>query len=85
MLLSGVNCDPQSSRMADQSSKESDAANSLPQRTIFVRNLPYNTTNKKLEDAFSEFGPIKQAFVVKDQGKLLLSIFCNTGKSKSIV
>merc|ERR1739838_1055054 len=38
-----------------------------PQKTIFVRNLPYSANNSTLEDAFSEYGPIKQAFVVKDK------------------
>ena len=41
-----------------------------PQKTLFIRNLPYSTSNKKLEETFSDFGPIKQAFVVKDKGEL---------------
>ena len=37
-------------------------------KTLFVRNLPYTATDKELEEAFSEFGPIKRSFVVKDKG-----------------
>ena len=39
--------------------------------TLFVRNLPYNATNKDLEDLFSEIGPVKTAFVIKDKGSVL--------------
>ncbi|XP_059150152.1 RNA-binding protein 28-like [Physella acuta] len=40
-------------------------------KTLFIRNLPYSTTNEKLEKVFSEIGPIKSSFVVsdKDSGK----------------
>ena len=37
-------------------------------KTLFVRNIPYSTTNDKLQEIFSEFGPIKSCFVVKDKG-----------------
>eukprot|EP00794_Sanderia_malayensis_P019156 gene19156-21076_t len=37
--------------------------------TLFVRNLPYNANDGKLEDIFSEYGPIKRCFVVKDRDK----------------
>ncbi|KAK3097152.1 hypothetical protein FSP39_006867 [Pinctada imbricata] len=36
--------------------------------TLFVRNLPLSTTNEKLENVFSDIGPIKQCFVVTDKG-----------------
>jgi len=39
-------------------------------KTLFVRNLPYSATNKQLEDLFSDIGPIKRCFVVKDKGKV---------------
>ena len=38
-------------------------------KTLFVRNLPYSTTNEDLENTFSEIGPIKTCFVVADRGK----------------
>lgn len=37
-------------------------------KTLFIRNLPYSTTNEKLEKVFSEIGPIKSSFVVSDKG-----------------
>ncbi|XP_072045384.1 LOW QUALITY PROTEIN: RNA-binding protein 28-like [Amphiura filiformis] len=36
--------------------------------TLFVRNLPYDATNEGLEEVFSEVGPIKSCFVVKERG-----------------
>jgi len=38
-------------------------------KTLFVRNLPYSTTNEQLEQLFSDFGPIKRCFVIKNKGK----------------
>ena len=57
-------------KMADDSvTNDSGKKDMEPQRkTLFVRNLPYTTTDKELEDAFSEYGPIKRSFVVKDKG-----------------
>ena len=37
-------------------------------KTLFVRGLPYNTTDAKLEDVFSDYGPIKTCFTVKNKG-----------------
>ncbi|KAL4232449.1 RNA-binding protein 28 [Mactra antiquata] len=37
-------------------------------KTIFVRNIPYSITKENLEDKFSDFGPIKQCFIVKEKG-----------------
>ncbi|RUS81801.1 hypothetical protein EGW08_010438 [Elysia chlorotica] len=36
-------------------------------KTLFVRNLPYTTTNETLEKVFSDIGPLKSCFVVKDK------------------
>ncbi|KAK3696107.1 hypothetical protein RRG08_061882 [Elysia crispata] len=36
-------------------------------KTLFVRNLPYTTTNESLEKIFSDVGPLKSCFVVKDK------------------
>eukprot|EP00058_Branchiostoma_floridae_P003821 XP_002589309.1 hypothetical protein BRAFLDRAFT_97369 [Branchiostoma floridae] len=46
--------------MADSEEKSS--------RTLFVRNLPYTTTKDKLEEIFSDAGPIKECFVVREPG-----------------
>ncbi|KAJ0029218.1 hypothetical protein NQD34_004215 [Periophthalmus magnuspinnatus] len=40
----------------------------MPAPTIFVRPLPTTATNERLGEIFSEIGPIKQCFVVKDKG-----------------
>jgi len=37
-------------------------------KTLFVRNLPYSATNEQLEELFSDIGPIKRCFVVKNKG-----------------
>ncbi|XP_053741219.1 RNA-binding protein 28 [Synchiropus splendidus] len=37
-------------------------------QTIFVRSLPQGATNERLEEIFSEIGPVKQCFVVKEKG-----------------
>ena len=42
----------------------------LSSTTLFVRNLPFSFDNKELENLFSEVGPVKRCFVVKDKGRL---------------
>ena len=37
-------------------------------RTLFVRNLPYGTSDKELESAFCECGLLKSCFTVKEKG-----------------
>lgn len=37
-------------------------------KTLFVRNLPFSITNEKFEALFSEVGPVRTCFVVKDKG-----------------
>ena len=41
----------------------------VPGQTLFVRNLPFSVTDEKLGEIFSETGPVKRAFVVKEKGK----------------
>ncbi len=45
-----------------------------PNRTLFVRNLPYDATNESLESIFSEIGPVKSAFVVAEKGILCKNV-----------
>ena len=39
------------------------------EKTLFVRGLDYSTTDTQLEEAFSDYGPIKTCFTVKDKGQ----------------
>ena len=45
-------------------------------KTVFARSLPYDTTDKQLEDTFSEYGPIKRCFVVRDRGIITILPQC---------
>ena len=40
-------------------------------KTLFVRNLPYSTTDEVLESVFSPYGELRRCFVVKEKGKKL--------------
>ncbi|XP_034032533.1 LOW QUALITY PROTEIN: RNA-binding protein 28 [Thalassophryne amazonica] len=40
----------------------------MPAQTLFVASLPVSASNQRLEEIFSEIGPVKQCFVVKDRG-----------------
>ena len=61
-----------SKNMANNSMARDAKKNSLEtqRKTLFVRNLPYTASDKVFEDAFSEYGPIKRSFVVKDKGNV---------------
>ena len=37
-------------------------------KTVFIRRLPYDLTDKALEDAVSHVGPVKSCFTVKERG-----------------
>lgn len=40
----------------------------MPAQTLFVGSLPNTATNERLTEIFSEIGPIKQCFVVREKG-----------------
>ncbi|KAM6937699.1 RNA-binding protein 28 [Xenentodon cancila] len=40
----------------------------MPAQTLYVGSLPQSATNDRLEEIFSEIGPIKQCFVVREKG-----------------
>ena len=37
-------------------------------KTLFVRHLPHDATIEQLESVFSECGPLKRCFIVKEKG-----------------
>lgn len=39
-----------------------------PRQTLFIRNLPFSVTEQRLEEVFSEIGPVKRCILVKDKG-----------------
>lgn len=44
----------------------------VSQKVLFVRNLPFSTTDQNLENIFSEVGPIKRCFVIRNKGEKLV-------------
>ena len=44
------------------------ATQSVSDKTLFVRNLPYGTSDKELEAVFCEYGELKSCFTVKEKG-----------------
>ncbi|KAK5867511.1 hypothetical protein PBY51_011993 [Eleginops maclovinus] len=40
----------------------------MPALTLFVGSLPASASNERLEEIFSEIGPVKSCFVVRDKG-----------------
>ncbi|KAM9854619.1 RNA-binding protein 28 [Aulostomus maculatus] len=40
----------------------------MPAQTLFVGSLPVSASNERLEEIFSEIGPVKQCFVVRNKG-----------------
>ena len=57
--------------MADDSNENSGTKDGsiVSQKVLFVRNLPFSTTDQDLENIFSNVGPIKRCFVIRDKGK----------------
>lgn len=42
----------------------------MPAQTLFVNGLPATASNERLAEIFSEIGPVKQCFVVRQKGEL---------------
>jgi len=56
----------------------------MPAQTIFVGSLPDSATNERLEEIFSEIGPVKQCFVVRDKGAVVTFIIFIVTKMNEI-
>ena len=44
-----------------------------PRRNLFVRNLPYSTSDDQLSAVFGKYGAIKSCFTVKEKGALQIA------------
>lgn len=55
----------------NEDSKVKDGS-AVSQKVLFVRNLPFSTKDQDLENIFSDVGPIKRSFVIRDKGKIKL-------------
>lgn len=53
-------------RRAASGSSEGGAVSEVSKTTLFIRNVPFDCENSEFEAFFSEFGPLKGCFVVKD-------------------
>ena len=43
-------------------------------KTVFIRRLPYDLTDKALEEAVTHIGPVKSCFTVKERGACSYSV-----------
>ena len=57
--------------------RKSEGERSEAGRTLFVRNLPYSTTDDQLASVFAEYGAVKTCFTIKDKGVYTTEIFSN--------
>ena len=42
---------------------------------LFVRNIPYSTTDCELEEAFKPYGPLRACYTVKEKGAFKCQIY----------
>lgn len=47
----------------------------MPAQTVFVGSLPASASNERLEEIFSDIGPVKQCFVVREKGEVVTVIY----------
>ena len=62
--------------MAENTSQEKEVHKytRVSEKVLFVRNLPYRLSDEEFEQAFSEIGPLKRAFVAREKGKTSLVV-----------
>ena len=66
--------------MADSHEKEKTKpdkeSSTTSRKVLFVRNLPFSTSDNDLENFFSEVGPVKRCFVIRNKGKSEILLAC---------
>jgi len=40
----------------------------IAKKVLFVQNVPYDTTDEEFEKAFSDVGPIRKCFLIREKG-----------------
>lgn len=51
-----------------ESSKVKEKSPVIAKKVLFVQNVPYDTTDEEFEKAFSDVGPIRKCFLIKEKG-----------------
>lgn len=46
----------------------------LAKKVLFVKNIPYDTTDEEFEKAFSDVGPIRKCFLIREKGMLVYHV-----------
>lgn len=44
----------------------------IAKKVLFVKNLPYDTKDDEFEKAFSDIGPIRKSFLVREKGLFIV-------------
>jgi RNA recognition motif-containing protein len=49
--------------------KKEEHSNRIAKKVLFVRNLSYNTTDEEFEKTFSDIGPLRRSYLIKNKGQ----------------
>jgi RNA recognition motif-containing protein len=64
--LSLNNCELKSQRIRVYISKPPELSSETDQRTVFVRNIAFDVTEKDLRQTFSTAGPVEEVRLIRD-------------------
>lgn len=56
------------SKEGEQIEKEDEKFNRISKKVLFVRNLSYDTKDEDFEKAFSDIGPLRRSYLIKEKG-----------------